>query len=489
VHDVVVVGGGAAGCVVAARLAEHPDRSVLLLEAGPDRRADLPPELRDGWTIERDAMDWGYLSEPHAGGAIRPVRRKRLLGGTSWLTRFTPRGSPADYDGWASRGITGWGFDEVLPYFVRLETDTDFGDEPWHGDRGPIPSTRFLDLEPLPICAAAVEALSDVGFPIVHDHNRPGAVGVGPMPMNVRDGQRVTTADAYLPLGDTPPNLTIRADAQVDRVLFDEASAARGVRLVDGTEIEAGWVVLCAGTFGSPPLLLRSGVGPAADLRDAGITVVADLSGVGANLVDHPDVYIDLPYSGAARAAPVLHTMATFRSDGRPDTESPDLMFWFADPSDDDPELGIEVLLLRPRSRGSVRLRSADPSDPPIIHLPNLDDPDDVVRLAEGYRRALEVANHPAVQALCDGQAAAEPEDLDAVIRAEVLSLPHVVGTCAMGPNPDEGAVVDASGLVHGTQRLSVVDASIMPDVPSGFTHIPTIMLAERLSETIAALL
>jgi choline dehydrogenase-like flavoprotein len=137
--EVVVVGGGAAGCVVAARLAESTSRSVVLLEAGPDRRADTPLELRNGWTIEVDPFEWGYESQPHSSGAIRPVRRKKLLGGTSWLTRFTPRGSPADYDGWEALGNPGWRFDEVLPYFIRLEQDTDFGHEPWHGDGGPIP--------------------------------------------------------------------------------------------------------------------------------------------------------------------------------------------------------------------------------------------------------------------------------------------------------------------------------------------------------------
>jgi choline dehydrogenase-like flavoprotein len=487
--DVVVVGGGAAGCVVAARLAESGAHSVLLLEAGPDRRAEMPPELRNGWTIDRDTFDWGYESEPHAGGAVRPVRRKRVLGGTSWLTRFTPRGSPADYDGWEALGNAGWGFDDVLPYFIRLETDTDFGGEPWHGDSGPIPSTRYFELEHSTICEAAVQALAAVGIPNVDDHNRPGAVGVGRMPMNVRDGIRVTTADAYLPADATPPHLSIRGDAQVAEVLFDGRSVARGVRLVDGTTIDAGWVVLCAGTYGSPPILMRSGVGPPRHLREVGIRVVADLPGVGANLADHPEVVVDLGYTGAGRASPVLHTIATFSSDGRSASETPDLMFWLADPIDEDPSFVIEVVLLRPRSRGTVRLRSADPTAPPVIELPNLNDPSDVERLAEGYSRALDLANRPEVRRLCDGKPPAEPDNLEELIRAEVYSIPHVVGTCAMGPRPEDGAVVDASGRVHGTERLSVVDASIMPDVPSGFTHVPTIMIAERLSEEIAAAL
>jgi len=482
--DVVVVGGGAAGCVVAARLAESSSRSVLLLEAGPDRRGDMPPELCDGWTIEREQFDWGYESEPHAG-SVRPVRRKKVLGGTSWLTRFTPRGAPADYDGWEALGNPGWGFDDVLPYLIRLEEDTDFGHEPWHGDRGPIPSTRYLDLDYTEVAAAALDALAATGFPAVDDHNRPGAVGAGRMPMNTRDGVRVTTADAYLPRGGAPRNLTIRGDSEVGSVLF-EGTRAVGVRLVDGTVIEAGWVVLCAGTYGSPSILMRSGIGPAAHLRELGIPVTADLVGVGANLADHPDVTVDCGYTGPSRGTPVLHSITTFHSAGRSAGETPDLMFWLADP-EEEASFGIEVVLLRPRSRGTVRLRSADPTDPPIIELPNLSDASDVERLAEGYRRALDVANRPEVRRLCSGAPPAEPRDLDELIRAEQYSIPHVVGTCAMGPRPEDGAVVDTTGRVHGCERLSVVDASIMPDVPSGFTHVPTIMIAERLSEHIAS--
>src|SRR6266540_1611812 len=168
--DVVIVGGGAAGCVVAARLADSGSRSVLLLEAEPDPR-----------------------------GVVRNLWRNKLLGGTSWVTRFTPRGSPADYDGWAALGNEGWGFEEVLPYFKRLETAVDFGDEPWHGNRGPMPSTRYLELEYTEVAAAALRAIIAAGFAAIEDHNRPRAVGVGRMPMSTRDGVRVTTADAYLP--------------------------------------------------------------------------------------------------------------------------------------------------------------------------------------------------------------------------------------------------------------------------------------------------
>ncbi|HVS48833.1 MAG TPA: GMC oxidoreductase, partial [Candidatus Dormibacteraeota bacterium] len=326
----------------------------------------------------------------------------------------------------------------------------------------------------------------------VDDHNRPGAVGAGRMPMSSRNGIRITTADGYLPAGFTPPNLTVRADAHVADIVL-EGARARGVRLLDGSVINAGWVVLCAGTYGSPPILMRSGIGPGDHLRGVGIAVRVDLPGVGANLVDHPALDIEYGYEGPVRQTR-LHCIATFHSASRQGSEAPDLMFWLADPggpAGSPPTFDIEVVLLRPRSRGTVRLRSADPAEMPRIDLPDLRDPFDVQRLADGYRRALEVVRQPEIRHICTDPSAPElrGDDVLNMIRRDAYSIPHVVGTCAMGARPKDGAVVDASGNVHGTERLSVVDASIMPDVPSGFTHFPTIMIAERLSERIGSLL
>jgi choline dehydrogenase len=490
VFDVAVVGGGAAGCVMAARLAEAGP-SVVLLEAGPDLRADLPEDVRDGWNMTGD-FDWGYTSEPDSLGVTRKVRRVRLLGGTSSITRFALRGAPGDYDEWEALGNPGWGFDDVLPWFRRIEADVDFGDDPWHGDSGPIPVDRYVDVEHTEIHAATARALEAGGFPQVEDHNRPGAVGVGRMPMSSVDGVRVTTAMAYLPVGRTPPNLTIRPGAQVARVSF-EGTRATGVGLLDGTIVGAHLVVLCAGTYGSPPILMRSGVGPAGHLQSFDVPVRVDLPGVGANLADHPAFLVDFGYQGQARMAPLLHSVATFHSSTAATDGPPDLMFWVNDPDmpDEPPQFPIDILLLKPRSRGTVTLRSADPADPPRIQLPNLQEPSDVERLAEAYERACEIAGDPAIRRFCTGPVPPQiddRQDLLLAVRAGARSVPHVVGTCAMGSSPKDGAVVDGTGRVFGTDSLYVVDASIMPTVPSGFTHLPTIMIAERLSEGIAAL-
>jgi choline dehydrogenase-like flavoprotein len=488
--DVVVVGGGAAGCVVAARLSDIASRSVLLVEAGPDLRGQLPDGFSDGWRLPQ-GFDWGYESEPGELASVQPLRRGKLLGGTSWLTRFAVRGAPADYDEWAAIGNPGWAFDDVLPYFRRLETDIDFGDRAWHGERGPLPITRYPDVALTDVGAAGLEALEATGFLIVDDHNQPGALGAGRMPMSSRAGVRVTTADAYLPVGRTPPNLTVRSESSVAEVAFD-GTRARGVVLQDGEVIEAGWVVLSAGTYGSPRILMRSGVGPAEHLRSVGIPVRLDLPGVGANLADHAGVDIDCGYREGARAAPLLHVIATFHSSLASSDEAPDLMFWLSDPRGDPPTFEIDVVLLRPRSRGAVRLRSPDPGDPPLIELPGLRDPSDVDRLAEAYHRALEVANRPELRRLCPhapSPGVHQGYDVRALIRANGYSIPHVVGTCSMGSRPENGAVVDASGCVHGAEQLSVVDASIIPNGPAAFTHLPTIMLAERISEQIGTVL
>ncbi len=487
--DIIVVGAGAAGCVVASGLARAGASSVGLIEAGADLRAALPGDLRDGWHITR-TYDWAIKSEPDAYGNVRNLRRARLFGGTSWLTRFAVRGSPADFAEWQALGNPAWGFDDVLPYFRRLENDLEFGDRPWHGDGGPIPVTRYPEVDRTEIHAATVAACESRGFAAVDDHNRPGAVGVGRMPMSSQAGIRTTTASAYLPPETTPANLTIWTDKQVAAVMLD-GNRATGVRLLDGTVIQASVVVLCSGVYGSPVILLHSGIGPADHLRSVGIPVAVELPGVGQNLSDHPGFEVITAYHGPARSAPLLHTIATFHSRDAKTDGPPDLMFWTADPAppDEEAQFSVEVVLLKPQSRGVVSLRSADPGDLPRVDLRQFTEPADLERLVQGYRRAIEVLHAPAVEVFWTGPVPADitdDDELRATIRSDGYSIPHVVGTCAMGPAPETGAVVDSSGRVHGTQGLFVVDASTMPTVPSGFTHLSTIAIAERLTEGIA---
>jgi choline dehydrogenase len=489
--DTLIVGAGAAGCVLARRVSDAGNRTVALIEAGPDLRGATPAMLRDGWRLPSgpDWPDWGYTAAPKADGSTPKVRRGRVLGGTSWLTRFAVRGAASDFDGWAAAGNPGWSFADVLPAFMRLETDLEFGAGAVHGSDGPLPITRYPGLQVSDVHAAAIEALQGLGFAAQDDMNAPEAIGVGRMPMSSRDGKRVTALDAWLPAGWSSPNLTVVPNAPVDRVLL-EGDQASGVRLVDGREIHADTVVLSSGVYGSPAILLRSGIGPAADLRGVGIDVAVDLPGVGANLADHPTVELDAGWHGTPAAGPSLHTIAMYRSQLLAQDASPDLLFWLIDPDADDPAFYLDAILLRPRSRGSVRLRSADPLDAPIIELPRLTDPVDVDRLVEGYRRGVDIANRPGMRAVGVTAPPADPGSDAAVrelVRSTVSSIPHTVGTCAMGGAPADGAVVDAGGRVHGTRGLRVIDASIMPEPPSGFPHVITIMIAEHLAPTLAS--
>ena len=299
------------------------------------------------------------------------------------------------------------------------------------------------------------------------------------MPMTSVKGRRVTTADAYL--DHSLPNLTIRSDAEVAAVLLD-GSRARGVRLTDGREIESNHVVLAAGFYGSPVILMRSGIGPADHLRSVGIDVHIDLDGVGSNLADHPQVEIGMAYGGQTRAEPLLHSMATFHSDGPASGDSPDLMLWWSDPEPGAGEFTIEVLLLKPQCRGTVRLRSSAASDKPRITLPQ-PNAADVRKLSVGYVRAAELAMDERVQRFCERPEILTGDALTEFVRSTTYSIPHVVGTCSMGTSPGKGAVVDSKGFVRGAEGLSVIDASIIPEPSSGFPHLITIMLAERLSD------
>ena len=510
-YDHIVLGAGSAGAIVAARLSEDPNRSVLLIEGGPDypELERLPDELKFGYATATDIMvsahNWNFVGRGTDTMPEMLVPRGKVTGGTSAINgQMFIRGVPEDYDRWAAAGNDEWQFETCLDYFLKIENDRDFAHEPLHSSEGPIFVQRPKPEEWLPDQRAFYNACRDAGFSDMPDLNHPHATGVGPIPSNNPNGIRWSTALGYLAPARHRMNLTVRANAHVGRLLF-EGKRAVGVEVESGGErfvVEAEEIILSSGTIGSAHTLLLSGVGPGEQLRTFEIPLVHELPGVGKNLRDHPFIYTtwrtrpDHPMDGLATRTQLMLRWTAEGSDLWNDLII--IMQSFATErvnrgGDRMTPLGIRMSgsLYLAMSAGELTLQSPDPTVQPLLEYRYLRDELDRKRMRELVRTAVRLGEHPDFGPIIldrieptDAELASD-DALDEFLLREVTTGQHIVGTCKMGPASDPLAVVDQYGKVHGLEGLRVADASIMPDCPRANTNVSTMMIGERIADFI----